>query len=170
MRITYPQLLLMLVALLMVLIAQARCETKVHTLAAAVARTEGFGVNRALPTRLHNPGDIRSRLTHAYAGQVGLYHGYVVFKTDYWGWAALERQIQRVIDGTSTKYDQSMTFAAIAKIYAASPQWSKNLCYLLKITPQTTFEEYFSLAPRVRMVFNDVTVRAFERTSMSNVP
>lgn len=127
----------------------------VHTLADAIARTEGFYSKGTIPNRYHNPGDIRSRLPHAYPGQVGLNRsGYVIFRSDRYGWAALHAQIQRVIDGTSTQYDQSMTFAEIAKVYATDPRWKKSVCKILKITPALTFQEYFNLAPRVRMTWN----------------
>ena len=122
---------------------------KVEKMATAVARTEGFYVKNSLPNRLCNPGDIKSTLKNAYPGQVGLYHGYAVFKSDYYGWSALIGQIRRIIDGTSRMYTQDMTFAQIAKVYAASPQWLKTLCKILQVTPDMTLNEFFNLPPRL---------------------
>jgi hypothetical protein len=123
--------------------------TKVEELACAMARTEGWMVSGSLPNRLHNPGDIRSRLKNAYPGQIGLYHGYVIFRNDRAGWRVLEDQIIAIVTGESKRYVQGMTFAQIAKVYAASPQWPKTFCKILHISPQLTFQEYFGLAPRV---------------------
>ena len=127
---------------------QSDIDKKVARLAHAIARTEGFYVKKSLPNRLHNPGDIRSRLPHAYEGQTGLYHGYVMFRSDQFGWQALYQQIHRVLDDDSAYYNREMTFAQIAKVYAASPQWPKTLCKILQISPQLTFDKYFGIAPR----------------------
>jgi hypothetical protein len=121
---------------------------KIDALAVAIARTEGFYVARTIPHRLHNPGDIRSTSLHAYAGQRGLYHGYVVFKTDRDGWTALRAQLQRIVDGTSKRYTIEMPFSAVARTYAQDPRWGRTVCRILGITPQTTVAEYFDLAPR----------------------
>jgi hypothetical protein len=130
---------------------QTEIDKKVARLAHAIAATEGFNVKGSLPNRLHNPGDIRSRLKHAYEGQIGLYHGYVVFRGDQFGWQALYAQIRRVLDDDSAFYNREMTFAQIAKVYATSPNWPKTLCKILQINPHLTFDEWFGLAPRVSM-------------------
>lgn len=145
---------LLLVVLVLAGAVEGHCQD-VHKMADAIARTEGFYQRGTIPNRYHNPGDIRSRLPHAYVGQVGLNRsGYVIFRSDKYGWAALHAQIQRVIDATSSQYDQSMTFGEIARVYATDPRWKKSVCKILKITPATTFQEYFGLAPRVRMTWN----------------
>lgn len=134
--------------------AQTELDKKVTRLAHAIAATEGFNVKGSLPNRLHNPGDIRSRLKHAYEGQRGLYHGYVVFRGDQFGWQALYAQIRKVLDDDSAFYNREMTFAQIAKVYATSPNWPKTLCKILKIDPRLTFDEYFAMAPRVNVTEN----------------
>lgn len=145
--------------------SEADISAKISRLAHAIARTEGFYVRGTLPNRLHNPGDIRSRLPHAYEGQTGLYHGYVVFRGDQFGWAALYQQIRKVLDDDSAYYNREMTFAQIAKVYAASPQWPKTLCKILQISPRLTFDEYFGLAPRVLTtgVKHDTLMWLFQR-------
>lgn len=131
---------------------QTELDKKVARLAHAIAATEGFYHKGTIPNRYHNPGDIRSRLKHAYEGQVGLNRsGYVIFKSDQFGWQALYAQIRRVLDDDSAYYNREMTFTQIAKIYAVSPQWPRTLCKILKIDPLLTFDEYFGMAPRVSM-------------------
>lgn len=139
---------LKLVSLLLVGTCWAQVD-KVDAMAHAIARQEGFYIKHTIPNRLHNPGDITAVATK-YPGQVGVYRGYAVFKNDRYGWAALRNQIQKIIDGTSKTFDQSMTFAQIAKVYAEDKHWGVVVCKILKITPQTTFQEYFGLAPRVK--------------------
>ena|SRR5258708_3959070 len=143
-------ILMKLVSLMLIGTAWGQVD-KLQEFAHAIARTEGFYAKRSLPNRLRNPGDIRSRLRHAYSGQIGLYHGYVVFRRNQDGWNALYTQLQKVIDATSRFYTQDMTMAQIAKVYATSPQWPRTLCKILKITPAMTFEQYFNLPPRIRV-------------------
>jgi hypothetical protein len=122
---------------------------EVGRLAQAIARTEGYCRVGTLPNRLNNPGDIRSTRRDAYTGQVGLYRGYVVFRSERDGWRALCNLIQRVVDGTSSIYRQEMSFKEIARHYASSPQWVKTLCKILRVSQTTTLAEYFGLAPRI---------------------
>jgi hypothetical protein len=76
--------------------------------------------------------------------------------------------IQRVIDGNSEHYQQEMTMLQFAKNYAESPQWSKTLCKILKISDRETFEDFFGLAPRVHVRGDDgLILRALGGTSMS---
>jgi len=143
-------ILAVIITLALIMSAPAQSvDHKVKELAHAIAMAEGYFIRGTIPNRYHNPGDITSSSRHAYPGQVGLSkRGYVIFKNSDYGWQALYDQIQRVIDGTSTRYTQSMTFRQIAKVYAEDRQWAKKVCSILGITPQTTFEEYFELAPR----------------------
>src|SRR5271165_3492446 len=96
--------------------------TPVSKLTHAIAKAEGFYKKGTLPNRYHNPGDIRSKLRHAYPGQIGLNkHGYVIFRDDASGWAALTAQIDKIISGESTKYNVNMTLNEFARKYATSP-------------------------------------------------
>ena len=111
-------------------------------LAKAIARTEGFYVKGTVPNRTNNPGDIRSRSTHAYPGQVGLNEqGYVVFGTAKAGWAALNHQLSMVAAGRSKYYQTSMTIQQFSRRYATSPLWAKNVARMLNVTPETTLAE-----------------------------
>lgn len=137
--------------------AQAVDSDKVHSLAVAIAKAEGFGVKGTVPTRYHNPGDIRSRSMHAYKGQVGLNHqGYVIFKNDKAGFAALETNLMLMASGESKFYGPNMTIAKVAKVYATGWRlWSKNVCKTLGVPSNTTLRAYFApeeiAAPTVPM-------------------
>jgi hypothetical protein len=127
--------------------AQAVDQQKIESFAAAVARAEGFGVKGAIPTRYHNPGNIRSTANgHHYAGQVGLNRcGYVIFKSDRYGWKALDEQLTLMASGQSKFYGTNMTIVKVAKVYATGWQtWSKNVSRQLGVPPNTSLLAYFS--------------------------
>lgn len=154
-------ILALIIILVMLVPAYAKSASKVDQLAHAIAKAEGFYTKGTVPNRFNNPGDITSSSRHAYPGQVGLspHHHYVIFKNASYGWAALRGQIQRIIDGKSKVYKQNMTFAQITHIYvgAAGPwekNWERNICSALGVTPRTTFQEFFELAPKVKYEIN----------------
>lgn len=120
---------------------------KVDVFAHAVAKAEGFGVKGTIPTRYHNPGDIRtSRAGVRYPGQVGVNkHGYVIFKSDEAGFAALRNNLLRMASGQSKYYGTDMTITKVAKVYATGWRlWSKNVCKNLDVPPSTTLKVYFA--------------------------
>jgi len=124
--------------------------TPMQKLARAIAKAEGFGVHGTKPTRLHNPGDIRSRFPHAYPGQAGIdRQGYVMFKTDRAGWAALESQIERAANGDSKFYTVNSTLKQMSRRYATSPTWVKNVARALGATPNTQLWEILDVPPVV---------------------
>ena len=120
--------------------------------ARAVAKQEGFFIKGSLPNRNHNPGDLKSPLRHEYPGQIGLdRHSHVIFKNDYWGWAALENQVRRmcVSDG---RYNANMSIQAIGRIYAADwKRWSNNVARNMGCSPKTTLAELFDIPPAIRV-------------------
>ena len=132
--------------------AQQVDQDKVQGLAEAIAKAEGFGVKGAIPTRYHNPGNIRSTKSgHHYDGQLGLNcSGYVIFKSDRYGWRALREQLELMASGQSAHYGTSMTILKVAKIYATGWKlWAKNVSKGLGVSPTTTLKEYFTLTPPV---------------------
>jgi hypothetical protein len=142
-------LILIALALSGVATAQNVDKQKVDQFATAVARAEGFGVPHAIPTRYHNPGNIRSRSLHAYAGQIGLNRcGYVIFKNDAYGWKALKTQLELMASGQSAHYDTDMTITKVAKRYATGWRlWSKNVAKQLGVEPTTTLADFFAAEP-----------------------
>ncbi len=117
---------------------------RVQEFAQAVAKAEGFGIKGTVPTRYHNPGDFRILKGHSMPGQVGRnQHGYVIFKNDAAGWAALENQINLVLQGRSKAYTADMPITKIAKRYATGWQlWSKNVAKNLHVSPNTTLRAF----------------------------
>jgi len=140
---------LTLLLLFVASLCQAQTKDRVQDLAKAIAKAEGFGRKGTLPSRLHNPGDLLSRSFHAYPGQIGLYHHYVVFRNDTAGWAALRHQIEKVISGESKYYTVNLTFKQFSKKYATSPVWVKNVTKILSISINTPLWEFLDVAPVV---------------------
>jgi hypothetical protein len=126
----------------------------VESFARGIARAEGFYIKGSLPARCHNPGDLKVMSAGGkYDGQVGVCKaGHVKFKNDAAGWAALYHQIDKAIKGESKFYRQDMTLSEVAKKYAANSRiWAKNVAHNLGVTPSTTLQEYFELAPEMRL-------------------
>ena len=140
----------------------AHAVTPTQKLAHAIAKAEGFGASKTnLPTRCHNPGDIRSQRRNAYPGQVGLNNrGYVIFADDRAGWAALEGQIEKIIADTSHLYNVNMTLARIGRGYAASSTWVKSVANNLGVAADTSLFEILDVAPVVT-VPSDVRAAKF---------
>jgi len=122
----------------------------------AIARAEGFGVKNSLPTRTHNPGDIRALSAHQFHGQIGVTSKrYAIFRNDAAGWTALFHQLQKVADGESRFYGRDTTIRQFSKRYAeVSGVWLKNVCAMLSISPNTTLAEYFN-SNRVLVLVSD---------------
>jgi hypothetical protein len=120
---------------------------KLDSLAVAIASAEGFGVRHAIPTRYHNPGDLKTSRKFKWDGQKGIGKGgHVIFKSDAEGWSALKQQILKAALGRSKAYNPSMTFQQIGKKYAGNWRvWSKNVCKQLDVPTTTTLRAY--LAP-----------------------
>jgi hypothetical protein len=123
---------------------------RVNSLASAIADAEGFGVRGVIPTRYHNPGDLKTIPAAAkLPGQKSIGKGgHVVFKSDAAGWAALKDQIAKMVDGRSKHFNADMTFAQVAKRYAGNWRpWVKIVTKELGVTPNTTLGTY--LLPQV---------------------
>jgi hypothetical protein len=116
----------------------------VSTFAHAIAKAEGYGIAGTIPTRCHNPGDLKGT---KFDGQVGVCKGgHARFKNDSYGWTALYNQIDKMISGNSRVYHVSMTFAQVSMIYAGNSKvWLRNVCHEMAIDPNTTFMAYFDL-------------------------
>lgn len=121
---------------------------KLDRLAVAISHAEGFGMKRAIPTRYHNPGDLKSRRGLAkLSGQRSLGKGdHIVFANDAAGWAALKDYLSRMVDGRSRRYRPGMTLAQVAKTYAGRWRpWVAIVSKELGVPPTATIGEL--LAP-----------------------
>lgn len=118
---------------------------KLQSLSVAISHAEGFGVRRAIPTRYHNPGDLKStpRLS-PLPGQRGLGKGqHIVFRNDQAGWKALNDYLLKMVDGRSRRYKPDMTIKDIARIYAARWRpWVKIVTTELGVPANTKLAEF----------------------------
>jgi hypothetical protein len=154
---------LAVVFLILVLTAGAFAQSapapeRVDSLASAIAHAEGFGVKGAVPTRYHNPGDIRtSRASAHYPGQIGVNkHGYVIFKNDAAGFAALKTNLRLIAVGESKHYDADMSISKLAKVYATGWRlWAKNVSQNIGVTPNTTLRAYLFPVEETPVVASD---------------
>jgi hypothetical protein len=135
-----------LTALLLTTLCPAQ---NVHTLAQAIAKAEGFGQRGALPSRLHNPGDLKVVRDYRYPGMVRVGKGgHAQFRTEADGWAALEHQLDKMASGESKHYSVNMTLQEIGKRYAANSRvWAKNVAHNLGVTPDTYLFEVLDVPP-----------------------
>ena len=134
------KLLLLLGLCLLGISAQAQTvdKQKLNCFATAVAHAEGFGVRHAIPTRYHNPGDLKSRRDlHKLPGQKALGKGdHVVFTTDAAGWAALRDYLSKMVDGRSRRFNPDMTLAQVSRIYAGNWRpWLRTVTRELNVEP-----------------------------------
>ncbi len=119
---------------------------KVDDLATAISHAEGFGKRHTLPSRYHNPGDLKTRRGCArLGGQVRVGKaGHIVFKDDEAGKAALRDYISKMMDGRSGHFHPDMTFNQVARRYAQDWRpWVKIVSTELGVRPNTTLRAYF---------------------------
>jgi hypothetical protein len=113
-------LMLLMLSLPVLLGAQTIDRQQVDKFAVAIAHAEGFGFKRTIPSRYHNPGDMKSRATAVkLPGQKSIGKGgHIVFSNDRAGWAALKDQIAKMVDGRSKHFNADMTIAQVGRVYA----------------------------------------------------
>jgi len=104
---------------------------RVLRLAEAIAFAEGFGKPGALPTVLHNPGDLTS-----LGGSLKSY------LSDDEGWEALYQYIESMLAGNSY-YSPDMSINSVSDIYSgsASREWAVNVAAYLGVSPSTPIGE-----------------------------
>lgn len=124
MKSSLTVMLLCMAASAQTLVSPAYNSERVDALAHAIARTEGFYAHGSKPARLHNPGDLKR------AGN------YIKFANDATGFAALRAQIVKILNGQSHAYRLDMSIRQMARLYATSPLWPKNVAKILGV-PQT---------------------------------
>ena len=126
--------------------AQAPDAIKVNNLAAAISHAEGFGIRGTIPSRYHNPGDLRALPESApFAGQLRIGKGgHIVFRDDEAGVAALRDCIRKMIDGRSSHFHPNMTLNEVARVYAENWRpWVRIVSTELGVSPTTTLRAYF---------------------------
>ncbi len=126
--------------------AQAPDTSKINDLATAISHAEGFGRRGTIPSRYHNPGDLKARKgSLPMAGQVRIGKaGHIVFKDDEAGKAALRDCIVKMVDGSSRYYHSNMTLNQVGRRYAENWRpWVKIVSTELGVTPNTSLRAYF---------------------------
>ena len=111
---------------------------KVDALCHAIAKVEGFGKPRTLPTRLHNPGDLKSGIgVPKLKGQKGVDKaGHIIFATDAAGWAALHDYVLKIVEGRSKRYRPTTTLTQMSKVYAQNWRpWAARVAHELDVSP-----------------------------------
>jgi len=146
MRINHLAVALLIVSSSVVGYAEDPATDKVDHLATAISHAEGFGKSQTIPSRYHNPGDLKAfSQSTSLAGQVRIGKaGHIVFKDDEAGKAALREYIVRMVDGRSSHYRPNMTFSQFAHIYAENwHPWIRVVSRELGVRPTTTLQAYF---------------------------
>ena len=118
---------------------------KLDTLCQAIAHAEGFGKKRAIPTRYHNPGDLKSRRgITPLAGQRKIGKaGHIVFYNDEAGWEALREYITKIVDGQSRHYTTYATLAQVSHVYAQRWQpWLRQVTKQLGVSGSTRITDF----------------------------
>jgi len=109
----------------------------VTKLARLIAKEEGFGIPGSLPTRNHNPGDLRhsphSAHDPAHPDAIGQ------IDTDVDGWADLERQLQLYAKRGLTLRDMIIN-------YYAPPEENNSEAYLAFICKELGVDQRCTVA------------------------
>ncbi len=125
----------------------AELETKVHTIAEAIAMAEGYYADgehdgHSLPYLLNNPGSLKKPALGAEDLPTWKDTGLVVFPSVEMGWAALHHQVQLMLDGESSIYSQSDTLLLVASKYADGDlNWGRHVASTLGVSPDSTLAD-----------------------------
>ena len=125
---------------------------RVVQLAHAIAQAEGFNLKGSIPARCANPGDLKG--TH-FPGQIGVCKGgHARFRNAAAGWAALYNQVQKIADGTSTKYTPRATFRQVAKTYAQNYRpWLKIVTKTLQVDENDEVGQFLTNYDKLRVTY-----------------
>jgi len=146
MRINHLAVALLIVASSIAGHAQGPDPAKVNDLATAISHAEGFGRRGTIPSRYHNPGDLKaSPDSRPLTGQVRIGKaGHIVFKDDEAGKAALRDHILQMMDGRSGYFHPNMTLNQVARRYAQNWRpWVRIVSKELGVPSTTTLRAYF---------------------------
>ncbi len=119
---------------------------QIKDLATAISKAEGFGILGAVPTRAHNPGDLKLS-GYPVTGAEGI----AIFPNDETGWEHLYSQLNRMATNASHVYRLTMTFKEFASKWTDTQQsnWLDNILGYLQnldynIDETTTLDEFFN--------------------------
>lgn len=116
---------------------------KLDKLCHAIAHAEGFGIPRTIPTRYHNPGDLKAGHTPLTGQRRIGKAGHIVFVSDEAGWAALREYLTGIAEGRRKHYVASMTLSATSRVYAQRWQpWLRIVTKELGVPGSTPLNLY----------------------------
>jgi len=109
----------------------------------AIAYAEGYYVTSSRAERNHNPGNLTVDTTGTSIGNDG---PFMVYASPDDGWEALKKQVERMIDGTSQYYNQTMSILEIAYKYTATDAlaWARNVASRLGVSTDITLMDLLS--------------------------
>src|SRR5215469_14863231 len=111
---------------------------QIKALANAIAKAEGFGIEGAIPTLAHNPGDLC--LGDRGLGVLG--EGVTVFPDDSVGWIKLYAECEMMLSGNSHIYSPQLTLAQVGMRYSGgNPDWAKNVAAALGVDGSITLAD-----------------------------
>jgi len=122
---------------------------EIRDLAKAIAYAEGFGKLGTVPTRAHNPGDIK---VPSWTGEKTGEEGITVFPDDETGWHYLYDELFLIKNGQSHVYNIEMTLEEFANKWTdtQSGDWLANVLARLAgfgyhLDWATTLGEFFKV-------------------------
>ena len=110
---------------------------------AAIGGAEGYGQPGAIPTLANNPGDLV--LGDQGLGTLG--QGITVFPTPQAGATALDNQVTKMANGTSSVYAPNESIAQIGQTYAGAnggSSWAANVAKSLGISPSSSLFSFLN--------------------------
>ena len=122
-------------------------ETRVNTVARAIAVAEGYYANgehdgHSLPFMLNNPGSLKKPALGGEKLDTWKETGLLMFPSELAGWTALRRQVRLMLTGQSSDYQLSDTLSDVASKYAdGDSNWGINVAKQLHISPTMTLAE-----------------------------
>lgn len=116
-------------------------------LASAIAQSEGYGVPGAIPTVANNPGNLElGDVGYGTANAAGG-NQITIFGSLADGAAALENQLNKIFNGTSSNYTPDMSLSQFGQIYSGgNPAYGNQLASTLGVSPSTPLSQVQSQA------------------------
>lgn len=113
---------------------QADYPNTIKIFAQAIARAEGFYLRDSIPSRAHNPGDLKLAGRETLAGT-----SITRFADDNQGWTALYRQLWIILTGQSDYYTPDMSIEDMAAVWTATDPdaWARNVAMFAGVDPKT---------------------------------
>lgn len=109
----------------------------------AIAYAEGYNVPNSNPARLNNPGDISDGIS-TYGSEYHSGSNITKFPDAQTGWLWLYAKLANILNGTSTRYNDQMSWNEIGAIWAPpnAAVWASNVATALRVDPDSSISDY----------------------------